>query len=127
MPPAKSKTLTEAEFRIMEVLWLKRSATVQQVLEALPSKPALAYNSVLTTIRVLETKGYVQHVKDGRAHIYMPMLGRNEATRSEIRRLASRFFKNSEDLLALNILEERGLDAAELQRLRNMLERGQGK
>jgi BlaI family transcriptional regulator, penicillinase repressor len=127
MPPTRSKTLTEAEFRIMEVLWLKRSATVQQVLEALPAKPALAYNSVLTTIRVLETKGYVQHVKDGRAHIYMPMLGRSEATRSEIRRLASRFFKNSEDLLALNILEDRGLDAAELQRLRNMLERGQGK
>ena len=60
----------------MDVLWQKGSATVQQVLDALPEKPALAYNSVLTTIRVLENKGYVEHVKDGRAHIYMPVMER---------------------------------------------------
>ena len=53
----------------MDVLWPKGSATVQQVLEALPGKPELAYNSVLTTIRILEKKGYVKHVKDGRAHV----------------------------------------------------------
>ena len=59
----------------------KGSATVQQVLAALPEKPALAYNSILTTIRVLENKGYVEHIKDGRAHIYKPIMEREEATR----------------------------------------------
>ena len=61
MPPKKSETLTEAELRIMNVLWTKGPATVQQVLDALPEAPAFAYNSILTTIRVLEKKGHLKH------------------------------------------------------------------
>lgn len=121
MPPRKSPTLTEAELRVMNVLWLKSSATVQQVLDNLPGKPALAYNSVLTTIRVLEKKGYVKHVKDNRAHIYMPLIGRNEATRFEIRHLVNRFFRNSHELLVLNILQDQSIDDEELRRLRELL------
>ena len=121
MPPRKSPTLTEAELRIMNVLWLKGSATVQQVLDNLPAKPALAYNSVLTTVRILEKKGYVKHVKDNRAHIYMPLIERNEATRFEIRHLVNRFFRNSHELLVLNILQDDSIDEAELKRLRELL------
>ena len=123
MPPRPSSTLTEAELRIMEVLWEKGPATVQQVLDSLPN-PMLAYNSVLTTIRILEKKGYVEHAKDGRAHVYQPVLARTEARRSEVRRLVGRFFENSHEELALNILEERGIDADELERLRDLLQRG---
>lgn len=122
MPPRKSPTLTEAEFRLMEVLWAKNSATVQQIVEVLPEKEPLAYNSVLTTIRILEKKGYVKHVKDGRAFVYSPLVERKDATRSEITRLVNRFFGNSQELLVLNILEDRGIDAAEIKRLRKMLE-----
>jgi predicted transcriptional regulator len=91
----------------------------------LPEKAPLAYNSVLTTIRILETKGYVKHVKDGRAHVYTPLVERRDATRSEISRLASRFFEDSHELLVLNILEDRGVNAAELKRLRKMLDGGE--
>lgn len=122
MPPRKSETLTEAELRLMDVLWEKGSATVQQVLEALPSRPALAYNSVLTTLRILENKGYIEHLKDGRAHVYTPIVERQEASRSEIQHLVSRFFRDSEDLLVINILEERGIDGDELKRLRQLLQ-----
>jgi BlaI family transcriptional regulator, penicillinase repressor len=125
LPPRKSATLTEAEFRLMEVLWRKSPVTVQQVLEELPEKTPLAYNSVLTTIRILEKKGYVKHLKDGRAFAYTPLIERQEATRSEIRRLASRFFSDSHEMLVLNILEDRGIDATELDRLRKLLERGE--
>jgi len=111
----------------MEVLWLKGSLTVHQILQALPANPALAYNSVLTTIRILEKKGYVKHVKDGRAHVYEPLVGREEATRSEVRNLVSRFFRNSHELLMLNLLEDKSLDAAELKRLRELLQEGPGK
>ena len=121
MPPTKSATLTEAELRLMEVLWEKGPSTVQQVLEALPAKPALAYNSVLTTMRILEKKGYVKHLKDGRAHVYTPLIERQEATRSEISHLAQRFFQNSRELLVLNILEEQKIDEEELKRLRQLL------
>ncbi len=122
MPPRKSVTLTEAELRLMDVLWMKGPATVQQVLESLPKKQPLAYNSVLTTIRVLEKKGYVKHVKDGRAHVYMPLVGQREATRFEVRHLVNRFFKNSHELLVLNILQDQSIEAEELARLRQMLE-----
>src|SRR2546430_10982919 len=57
-------------------LFRSGAVTVQQVLESLTSQPALAYNSVLTTIRILEKKGYVEHVKDGRAHVYQALLDR---------------------------------------------------
>jgi len=109
----------------MEVLWEREASTVQQMLEALPPKPSLAYNSVLTTVRILESKGYVKHIKDGRAHVYTPLIGREEATRSEISRLVGRFFKNSHELLVLNVLEDQGMDREELKRLREILQREQ--
>ena len=109
----------------MDVLWLQGPSTVQQVLEALPKKSQLAYNSVLTTIRILENKGYLRHIKDGRAHVYRPLVERAEASRSEIRHLASRFFKNSHEMLVLNILQDHGVDAEELNRLQRLLQETQ--
>jgi BlaI family transcriptional regulator, penicillinase repressor len=122
LPPKKSPTLTEAELRLMEVLWQKGPATVHQVLEALPGMYPLAYNSVLTTIRILEKKGYVRHEKEGRAHVYSPLVGKQEATRYEIRNLVGRFFKNSHELLVLNILEDKNINADELKRLSQLLQ-----
>lgn len=122
MARSKSATLTEAELRIMKVLWEKGSATVHEVLEALPPKPSLAYTSVLTIIRILEKKEYVKHVKDRRAHVYIPQVAREDATRSEVRRLVSRFFGDSHELLVLNILEDKSIDAEELERMRQLLE-----
>ena len=118
----KSATLTEAELRIMNVLWDKGSGTVHEVLQGLPGDPPLAYNSVLTIIRILETKGYVRHVKDRRAHIYTPKIDRKDATRFEVSHLVSRFFGNSHEKLVLNILEGQSIDAEELARLRQLLE-----
>jgi len=105
----------------MEVLWDRGPSTVHQLLEDSAAK-SLAYNSVLTTIRILEKKGYVKHAKDGRAHVYMPVMGRKEATRSEVRNLVSRFFQDSHELLLLNILEDKSIDAEELKRLAQLVE-----
>jgi predicted transcriptional regulator len=121
VPPKPSATLTEAELRLMEVLWQRGPSTVQHVLDALPGEKLLAYNSVLTTIRILEKKGYLAHAKDGRAHVYAPVVERSEATRSEVRHLVQRLFRDSHELLVLNILEDSGLNADELQRLKQYL------
>ena len=121
MPRKQSPTLTEAELRIMNALWLKGPGTVQQVLDWLPEKPSLAYNSVLTTIRILEKKGYVGHLKDGRAHVYQPLVNQEEASRSEIRHLVGRFFQNSHEALLLNILRDEEIDERELKRLQELL------
>lgn len=122
VPRKTSQTLTEAELRIMQVLWQKGPGTVQQILDGLPGSPAFAYNTILTTIRILERKGYVEHAKDGRAHVYTPLVAQEEASRSEIRHLVSRFFRDSHEDLVLNILEDRGIAPGELDRLRKILE-----
>ncbi|MBO0912643.1 MAG: BlaI/MecI/CopY family transcriptional regulator [Acidobacteria bacterium] len=120
MPRKQSATLTEAELRIMNALWQNGPGTVQQVLDWLPEN--LAYNSVLTTVRILEKKGYVGHLKDGRAHVYQPLINQEEATRSEIRHLVGRFFKNSHEALLLNILRDEEISEREVKRLREMLQ-----
>lgn len=128
MARPKSSTLTEAELRIMNVLWDKGSASVAEVADALPADPPLAYNTVLTTMRILEEKGYLNHTKpeDARAFVYRPSVGREEATRNAVRQLVSRFFRGSPELLVLNVLEEDDLSQAGLRRIRKLIS-GEGK
>src|SRR5450755_2775026 len=112
----------------MDVIWEKGEATVAEVNEALPKALGLAYNTVLTTLRILEEKGYLSHTKpdDTRAFVYQAVVGRNEAGRNAVRYLVSRFFRNSPELLVLNLLEDEDLDARELQRIRHLIaEEGQ--
>ena len=82
----------------------------------------LAYSTVLTTFRILEEKGYVRHEKEGRAFIYHPVVDRDEARRSVIRYVTSRFFNGSPELLMLNIIENEDLDEEDLDRLKKMVD-----
>jgi predicted transcriptional regulator len=122
MPRKPSPTLTEAELRLMQVLWQKRRATVADVAEAMPDGHAPAYTTVLTTLRILERKGYVRHEKEGRAFVYEPVVEENEACRSAVRLLLTRFFDNSPERLVLNLLEDETLDAREVRRLKKLVE-----
>lgn len=121
MARRRSATLTEAELRLMEVLWDRGQATVAEVTSALPP-PALAYNSVLTTLRILERKGYATHDEAGRAFIYRPLLGREEAAGHAVGHVLSRFFDNSAGSLALRLIETERPSSDELARLRALIE-----
>ena len=123
MPRKKSPSLTDAELRLMEVLWTIGSGTVADVADALPSGVPLAYSSVLTTLRVLENKGYLTHGKEGRAFIYRPLVGREQARQSAVAHLVSRFFENSPELLMLNLLGDGKLKPGELDRLKARIEK----
>jgi len=122
MPPKKSITLTEAELRIMKLLWSRGESVVSDLVAALPDGEALAYNSVLTTIRILEQKGYVDHRQEGRAFVYRPCVAEQEASRSEVRHVLSRFFGNSRERLLLSLLGDEEVSPAELQRLREAIQ-----
>lgn len=122
MARPKSPTLTEAELRLMDVLWKKETATVSDVVAALPGNEPLAYSTVLTTLRILERKGYVSHEKEGRAYVYQPIVGREDARRSVVRYMMSRFFNNSPEALMLNILENEPVDRDVLDRLKQMVD-----
>ena len=121
MARKKSPGLTDAELRLMEVIWEKGSASVNEVVEALPKRNPLAYSTVLTTLRILEEKGYLKHIKDGRAFIYRSVVGRDQARQNAVRHLVRRFFDGSHGRLALNLLETERIDAAELNELRRKI------
>ena len=105
MARKKTAGLTDAELKLMEVLWKTGPATVNDVAEALPKDPALAYSTVLTTLRILETKGYLKHTKDGRAFLYEPIVAREQARENAVTHLLRRFFENSPELLLLNLID----------------------
>lgn len=121
MPPRKSNTLTEAELRLMKILWRRGESAVNDLVAAMPQDEPLAYNSVLTTIRILEQKGYVEHRQEGRAFIYRPSVAEQEASRSEVRHVLGRFFGNSRERLLLSLLDDKDLSPEELQRLKDLI------
>ena len=106
----------------MQVVWERGSATAGDVLEALPKRPPTAYSTVVTTLRILEEKGYLRHTKEGRAFVYHPVVDRTEASRSAVRHLLHRFFNDSPELLVLNVLKHERIDAQELKRLQKLIE-----
>src|SRR5271157_5412852 len=121
MPPRKSNTLTEAELRLMKILWRRGESAVTDLVAALPEGEPLAYNSVLTTIRILEQKGYVQHRQEGRAFVYSPCVAEDEASRTEVRHMMQRFFGNSRERLLLSLLGDDEISPEELQRLKDAI------
>lgn len=122
MPRPKSPTLTDGELRLMRVLWEKGEATVGDVVTALTERPKPAYNTVLTLLRILEKKGYVTHRKDGRAFIFLPLIGQADARRSALKTLVNRFFEGSPRLLILNLLDDDQLPPEALQQLKDAIE-----
>ena len=121
MPPKRSNTLTEAELRLMKLLWLRGESAVADLVQALPADLPLAYTSVLTTVRILEKKGYVTHRQEGRAFLYSPCVAEHEASRSEVRHMLQRFFGNSRERLLLSLLGDSDISREELQRLQQAL------
>jgi BlaI family transcriptional regulator, penicillinase repressor len=116
-----SPTLTDAEARLMTVLWDKQRATVADVVDTL-GKRTVNYSTVQTLLRILETKGYVAHEKAGRAFLYRPLIDQNQARRRALTHLLSRLFNNSPSLLVTNVLEDERIDPLEIERLKKLLE-----
>ena len=106
----------------MDIVWNLGPSTVQQVVDALPTGEPLAYSTVLTMMRILERKGYLKHVKEGRAYIYRPVIGRDEARKGALRHVMQRFFEDSPELLVLNLMENEDLDAGDIDRLKALLD-----
>lgn len=105
----------------MKVLWDRGESTVAEMVTATSAEGELAYTSVLTTVRILETKGYVSHRQDGRAFLYSSCVGELEAGRSEVRHVLQRFFGNSRERLLLSLLGDDEIGPEELKRLKEAI------
>jgi BlaI family penicillinase repressor len=113
-------TFTERELDVMAILWDLGSATVTEVRDRLDDD--LAYTTVLTVLRILEGKGYVGHREEGKAHRYVPLVARNAAGQSALRRLTEKVFAGSPELLLTQLVSGRRLSAEELKRMRQLLD-----
>jgi predicted transcriptional regulator len=122
MSRKKSLILTDHELRLMEVLWRKGQATVADVVD-LVAPPPLAYSTVLTTLRTLEQKGYIDHEEDGRAYVYRPLVARDEAAKSAMHHVLDRFFGNSPGALAVTLLDDTRLNDQDIAKIKRLLTR----
>jgi BlaI family transcriptional regulator, penicillinase repressor len=118
-----SRTLTEAEYRLMDVLWDKETATVADIHSCL-GEPPIAYTTALSTLTILERKGFVKHKTVGKANVYRPVIDRDAARQNVVDFILTRFFDNSPRALMLNLLQSEQLSEEEERRLRALLEDG---
>ena len=124
MARKKSVPLTEAEQRLMEIVWKLGDCTVGQVIDAMPPDDRPAYNTVQTIMKILETKGYVRHRADGRAFIYTSIVERAAAARTALSYVIDRFFGGSPARVALNLIDDDRLSADDLAALKRLIEDG---
>jgi BlaI family transcriptional regulator, penicillinase repressor len=122
MPRKPSPALTDAEARVMSVLWQLETATVGDVVAAFAPERPVSYSTVQTILRILEDKGYVAHDKVTRAFIYRPVVDERQARTRALRHLATRLFNGSPSLLVMNVLNDEEMDPDELQRLKKLIE-----
>src|SRR5580658_1917840 len=119
MPRKKATMLTNAEHRIMEVIWARGSATVAEVVEALNGKDA--YTTILTLIRILKAKGYLTSHKEGRAYVFTPAVDRDTVARKAAHQLLTKFFAGSPSELVLSFLRDEELTPEELDQIKKMI------
>ena len=122
MARTPSPALTDAEARVMAVLWDRRHATVADVVAALEKERPVSYSTVQTILRILETKGYVSHSKAARAFVFRPLVNERQARRRALRHLVTRLFRGSPGLLVLNVLEDERIDPDEWKQLKRLIE-----
>src|SRR5207248_9127817 len=124
MPRKRTRMLTDAEHRIMEVIWARGSATVAEVVEALKSKDA--YTTILTLMRILKAKGYLSSRPEGRAFVFVPRVNRETAARKAVQQLLTKFFGGSRSELVLSFLREEEITPEELDTIkRSIMETGE--
>lgn len=117
-----SPVLTDAELRLMDVLWSVPNATVNDVAEA-AGAPPLSHSTVLTTLRILERKGYVTHDEINRAYVYRTVVARDDAASKDIGHVVKRFFSGKPVDLAMRLVERDRPTDDELRRLKELIER----
>ena len=114
-------SLTKRELDIMSILWRRKSATVGEIRDDIADE--LAYPTVQTMLRVLEGKGYVSHVQDGRAFRFHPLVKRDDLADSVLGRLVNKVYEGSRELLVARLLSDENISAGELRRIRKVLDR----
>lgn len=121
------KELTKAEEQVMQILWKLREGIVKQILDQMPDDPKPAYNTVSTVVRVLETKGFVDHKAYGNSHVYFPIVSEEEYKKFAFDKVIKSYFNNSYKSLVSYLVKEQKLNLSELAELILLAERSRKK
>jgi len=116
-----SKTLTGQELEIMKIVWERRTATVRDVYEALLERRRVAYTTVMTMMKILERKGYLNRKQVERAYVYRPAQPKNSVIRVMVRDFVNRVFNGSAEPLLVHLIEDRHLTANEVEEIRRLI------
>jgi len=112
--------LSRRERQIMDVIWRAGRATATEIHERLPDAPS--YSAVRALLAVLVNKGHLRHERDGKRYVYEPLASQEKAGKSALRRLLSTFFNNSRASLVATLLDPKEVDAAELARIKKLID-----
>jgi predicted transcriptional regulator len=118
-PP--SKTLTDQELEIMKIVWERQTTTVRGVYEALLERRRVAYTTVMTMMKILEHKGYLNRKQVDRAYVYRPAQPKNRVIRAMVRDFVNRVFNGSAEPLLVHLIEDRHLTADEIEEIRRLM------
>jgi len=118
----KHTTLTPQELEIMKLVWQRDSATVRDIYEALLEHRKIAYTTVMTMMKILETKGYLKKRRQNRAFVYRPAHPKNQIIGGMLREFIDRVFNGSAEPLLVHLVKTRKIRQEELQKIRRMIE-----
>jgi predicted transcriptional regulator len=116
-----SKTLTEQELEIMKVVWESQTATVRDVYESLRERRKVAYTTVMTMMKILEQKGYLNRKQVDRAYVYKPAQPKSRVIRAMVADFVNRVFNGSAEPLLVHLIEDRHLSTAEIEEIRRLI------
>ncbi|HYZ83634.1 MAG TPA: BlaI/MecI/CopY family transcriptional regulator [Bryobacteraceae bacterium] len=119
--------LTEQELEIMKIVWSRGAATVREVYEELLTKRKVAYTTVMTMMGVLETKGHLKKTAGEKAYVYRPARPKQEVIGSMVTDFVSRVFNGSAKPLLLHLIESEQVSPAEIEEVRRMLKKKEGR
>ena len=126
MSGKKHSILTKLELLLMKIIWEKGRASVREVQQALPPGNPLAYTTILTMLRILETKGFLKHDVQGRTYIYRPLARQDEVSQGMLKDLLDRLFDGSKAALLNTLLEAERISQEELQELKRLIDEKEG-
>jgi predicted transcriptional regulator len=132
MTKAKSKSidgkmLTEVELELMTILWKLGEGSVSDVIEKLPEERDLAYTSVSTMLRILEQKGILETRKEGRGHVYIPVLEKSEYESKAVRHVVDRVFDGTASALVKQLLGSVKISKKEIEEIKELIEKAEKK
>ena len=120
-PKPSPKALTVAELEMMNVIWRIGPCSVAQVLEQLLPQRKLAYTSVSTIVRILEQKGFVTSMKEGRGHLYAAAVSKEAYQATSLKHLVRNVFDGAPSMLVQRLLDSEALTSSDLARIKDLL------